>query len=165
MANLTTTQPGAFDAFLALLTTAGNAQNPKVTIFDSEVLSYEPGSYVELLGFANHEYQVAALGSFAQYEEYEICGTATYLQGNTDAKAVRDATFTLFQNVVMATVVANRGANGTQVLGSSAPAALEWIIPRYAKYTASPGNFGGGQSGFQGSIDFAFGIHARITVT
>lgn len=164
MSNLTSTQQGAFDAFLSLLTTAGNAQNPKVTVIDSEVVQYEPAAYVSLWGFDNHEYDVAALGSFAQYEQYEIIGTATYLQGDVDPKAVRDATFTLFQNVVMATVVANRGANGTQVLGSTAPIGLEWIIPKYARYTASPASFGGGAGGMQGSIDFAFLLHARITV-
>lgn len=165
MSNLTSTQPGAFDAFLSLLTSAGAAQNPAVPVFDSEILTYEPGSYILLKGFdGHHRFFNPDLGSFAFYEEYTLCGCATYLQGNIDPKTVRDTTFSLYQNVVMTTVIQNSGRIGSNpVLGSSAPAALEWIIPSSANYWQAPGNFGGEEQGIMGAIDFEFTVQARIT--
>lgn len=166
MSNLTSSQPAAFDAFLALLTTAGAAANPVVTVLDSEVVQYEPAAYLVLTGFERHRFDDAALGSFAFYEDYEICGYITYLQGNVDPKAVRDTTFALYQSVVMTTVVTNRGQpSGNPVLGPSAPTSLEWIIPTRAEYTSGPANFSGGAAGFFGQIDFAYHVKARLTVT
>ena len=165
MSALTTTQVGAFDAFLGLLEARAALQNPAPSVFDTQVVQYEPGDYIGLWGFEDHEFEVAALGTLSQYERFAITGVVTHWQGDVNPKAVRDATFALYDNVVMAVVIANAGLpGGNQVLGPAAPASLEWIIPLHARYTASPGDVAGGQSGFQGTLDFAFGIHARITV-
>ena len=170
MSNLTTTQPAAFDALLALLQTAGAAQSPPVAVLDSQVTQYEPGPYVILEAVEQDGFDPAALGSFAFYEEYELCGITTVLQGMGDpattTKAVRDATFATHQAVVQSTVVANSGSvatGGGPVLGSQAPSQLEWIVPSFARYSSSPGEFGGGQGGFQGTIEWRYRVHARIT--
>jgi len=169
--NLTTTQPAAFDALLALLQTAGAAQSPPVAVMDTEITQYQPGSYVIVEALEEQNFDPAALGSFAFYEEYEICGRTTVFQGVGDpataTKAVRDQTFAVHQAVVHATVIANSGAistGGGQVLGSQAPTELEWIVPTYARYSSTPGAFGEGQAGLQGTIDWRYMLHARLTV-
>lgn len=171
MSNLTSTVPGAYDAWYNLLKNAGAAQSPAVTVMAQELVQYEPGSYVclgdtpsGLKAVQNHRFELAALGSYAMYETYQFCGYATVVQGDVDPETVLSKTWTLYQNVVMSTVVANRGANGAQVLGSAAPVSLEWIVPEDANYTGYPGNFGGGSAGFQGIVEFCYSLKARITV-
>lgn len=164
MSNLTSTQPGAFDAFLSLLQTAGAAATPKVTVLDSEVVQYEPAAYCVLTGFDHHRFDDAALGSFAFYEYFDLVGFITYMQGDVDPKTVRDTTFSLYQSVVQTTVVTNRGQPfGNPVLGSNAPPQLEVIVPTYARYSSGPANFSGGAAGFFGQIDFAYSLRSRIT--
>ena len=163
MSNLTSTVPFAFNALYNLMNTAGLAQNPPVTVLNQEVVQYEPGSYVLLEGVENHLFNIAALGSYAHEEVYDIHGIATYLQGDVDPATVITKTWAIYQAVVMTPVVSNRGANGQYVLGLTAnePA---WIVPQEARYTSSPGDFGGGMAGFQGMIEFRFSLKARITV-
>jgi hypothetical protein len=165
LSNLTSTQPAAFDALLSLLTAAGATQSPVIPVFDTELVQYEPTAYVLLKGYDAHNFfRSAALGSFAFEETFSLQGCVTYFQGNIDPKTVRDKTWSIFQNVVMTTVVTNRGAPaGNPVLGVSAPTELEWVIPEYARYTSSPGSMNGVEEGFQGSIDFSFQVFARIT--
>ena len=170
MANLTSSVPGAYDAFYNLIKTAGAGQSPPVAVMAQELVQYEPGSYVCLgatpgghKAVENHRWEWAALGSFAFYETYDFCGYATVLQGDVDPEVILARTWSLYQAVVMNPIVANRGSNGTNVLGSAAPASLEYIIPVDANYVGVPGNFAGGQEGFQGIVEFCFSVKARIT--
>ena len=164
MANLTSTQSGAWDAMLGLLQTAATGtSNPTVAVVDSYLLQYEPACYVILSSIEQHTFDIAALGSYAFEETYQLCGQTTYLQGNTDVKTVRDTVFSVHESIVQTTLVANRGQNGIPVLGSSGPAALLWCIPAFQRFTMSPANFSGGASGVQGTIEWAYEVKARIT--
>jgi hypothetical protein len=174
VSNLSSSVAGAFDALYNLLVTAGNAQTPKVPVFAQELVQYEPGSYV-CLGVTpsgrkpveNHRYEPAALGSFAFYEDYEFHGYATYLAGDVDPETVLSKTWTVYQNVVMQTAVTYSGSfpsGGGQILGSAAPTTLEWFIPLETEYAGYPGQFGAGQGGFQGVVEFGFALRARLTV-
>lgn len=169
MANLTSTVPGAFNALYNLLVTAGNAQSPAIPVFHSEVLQGQmtQNGYVLLDRVENHRYEWGALGSFAFYETYDICGEVVYYQGGPDpvtlVESVLNQTWATYQNVVMTTVVANRGEGGPQVLGSAAPAALEYIIPTTAEYAGGPSNMDGSPSGFIGTVSFSYELKARIT--
>lgn len=165
MSNLTSTVPGAFSAMHGLLSAAGEALDPKVPVFHTELVQNEPASYVLLKGIENHSFDIAALGSYAHEETYDIVGVATVLQGNVDAQAVLVRTWALYQAVVMTPVVENRGALGTPVLGSDGAAQGRlWVAPNYARYSGEPGSFGGGMAGFAGTVEFAYTIKARITV-
>ncbi len=163
MSNLTSTQAGAFDALLGLLQVAGAAQSPPVQVLDSVVLQYEPAAYVILEAIEQHEFDIAALGSYAFEETYELCGCTTYAQGDIDYRSVRDKTFSIHEAVVQATVVTNRGANQTPVLGSNAPSTLVWIVPVWQRYSAAPANFSGGAAGVAGTIEWRYQVKARIT--
>lgn len=168
MSNLTSTVPGAFNAMYGLLNTAGAAQSTPIPVFHSEVLSGEEtqNGYVLLGGVERHDFDPAALGSYAFYENYDIVGCVVYYQGGPDplnmVEEVLTTTWSIYQNVVMTTLVTNRGANGNPVLGSSAPAALEWCIPVEASYTAGQGQVGVA-TGWQGVVDFRYNLKARIT--
>jgi hypothetical protein len=167
VSNLTTTQPAAFDALLGLLQAAGAAQppgNPPIAVLDTAVTQYAPSTgYVLLEAIEQHEFDIAALGSYAFYETYDICGRTQYVQGvtgNSDWQVIRDQTFLIHESVVQATVVANRGANQTKVLGTQAPNQLLWIVPTYQRYTPQPSNSAGL---YIGNIDWRFSLKARIT--
>ena len=169
MANLTSSVPGAYDAFYNLIKTAGSTQSPPVTVMAQELQQYEPGSYVCLgetpsghKAVENHRWEFGGTG-WVWYETYDFCGYATVLQGDVDPETVLAATWTLYQNVVMTPMVLNRGANGTNVLGSASPASLSFITPTDANYTGVPGNFSGGMAGFQGIVEFCYSVKARIT--
>ncbi len=170
MSNLTSTAPAAFDTLLSLLTTAAAAYTTPTTVFDSEIVQYEPSSYVLLNGMIeNHSYEWASLGNFAFYETYDISGYVSVFQGNVDPKTVRDATYALYQTVVQTTVIQNSGtwqATLHTVLSPDLTAAgLNWIIPKYARFDSQPGAApNGGPEGFVGKVDFAYSLHARITV-
>lgn len=167
MANLTSTQQEAFDTLLSLLQTAGAAQNPAVEVFDSELVQYEPATYVMLTGLENHHFDWAALGQFPFYETYDITGIATVFQGDVDPKGVRDATFSLYENVVQTTVVANSGSwatqNGYVLSPSLMTAGLYMIVPTYVRYSSGPAEMASGESGYSGTIEFAYTLKARIT--
>lgn len=169
MSNLTSTVPGAFNALYNLLVAAGDAQNPTIPVFHSEVLLGVDvnNGYVLLEKVENQRIDLAALGSYAQYETYDICGTVTYQLGGPDpttmAEDVLNGTWSIYQNVVMSTVVANRGGNGVPILGSQAPTALQWILPDRAEYTG--GAASGDVGGFVGVIEFVCSLKARLTVT
>jgi hypothetical protein len=168
VSNLTSTVPGAFNALYDLLNTAGAAQSTPIPIFHSEVLEGEAtlNGYVLLGGVERHNFDPAALGSYAFYETYDIVGCVVFYQGGADplslVEQVLTTTWGIYQNVVMTTLVANRGANGTQVLGAAAPAALEWCIPVEASYSGGQGDVGGA-SGWQGVVDFRYNVKARLT--
>ena len=167
MSSLTSTAPAAFNQLYTLLAAAGATQNPAVSVFSQELVQYEPASYVLLKGIENHRFEWAALGSYAQYETYDIVGEATVFQGNIDPQTVIVATYNVFQDIVMSTVLANSGsipAGSGPVLGSAAlqAAGLMWIIPGFARYTGEPGTMNGA-AGFAGTVEFSYSLKARIT--
>lgn len=171
MANLTSTVPGAFAALLGLITDAASAQDAPIQVFDQALTMAEPASYV-CLGITpsgrkpieNHRFTPAALGSFAQNEDYELCGYVTVMQGNVDPITVLTATWNLYQTCVMSPVVENRGTAGNQVLGPDAPNQVEWVLPMEGDYFGTPAEIDGGAAGFQGTVEFCVGVHARLTV-
>ena len=164
MTNLTSTAPAVFNALYELFATAGQAYSPPVAVFHSEVVQYEPASYVLLKGVANHQFQIAALGSYANEETYEVEGEATVLGGDVDPQSVLVATYALFQAVVMSPVIANNGIGGNPLVVDVSPSSLIWIVPSYARYSGEPGAFSDGAGGFAGCVEWAFSINARLAV-
>lgn len=166
MSNLTATVPGTFDALYALFAAAGAALDPVVPVFHSEVLTGQQtqNGYVLLAGVENHKFTLAALGSYAYYETYDICGSAAYFQGGPDpttlVQAVLAKTWSIYQDVVMTPVVLNRGADGTYVLGDAAPVSLTYVEPVAADYTGAAV-----EGGFAGEVQFRYFIKSRITVS
>ena len=164
MSNLTSTVPGAFNALYGLIATAAAAQAPPIDSFHTEITQqYEPASYVLLATVENYVIEPAAVGSYAFYEEYDLCGQVSVLQGDTDAQTVLVAAWALYQSLVVTPVVQNRG-QGTPVLGSSAPAGLVDVIPVSAGYAGEPGQLAGGIGGFAGTVSFGVRVRARLTV-
>lgn len=165
MSNLTSTVPGSFNALYALFAAAGAALDPAVPVFHSEVLAGQQtqNGYVLLAGVENHKFTLAALGSYAYYEQYDMIGSVGYFQGGPDPLAVVQAvlarTWGIYQDVVMTPVVLNRGANGTYVLGNAAPTSLTYIEPVAAEYVG-----GAEDDGFAGEVQFRYFIKSRITV-
>lgn len=169
MSNLTSTVPGTFNAFYNLLVAAGNGQNPAIPVFHSEVPSGTllQNGYVVLERVENHSFDPAALGSYAFYESFDVCGVVEYYLGGSDlttmVESVLTSTWSIYQNVVMTTAVQNRGVAGQQVLGAAAPAALEWFKPMEASYMGAEGNVGAQPSGWIGQVSFRYNAYARIT--
>lgn len=165
MTDLTSTQPGAFDAFLALLGAAGANQDPAIPVLDTAIEQYIPSTgYVLVEALEQHEFNIAALGSFAFYEDYFICGRTQYAQGlatNADWKVIRDQTFAIHEAVVQTTLVTNRGADGTPVLGTQAPSEIQFAVPVFQRYQPQATDK---QGLMVGDIEWRFAVKARITV-
>ena len=161
MANLTSTAPLAFNTFYGYLVTAGASQNPVVSVMNTELVQFEPGSYVLLNGIENHRWKWAALGSFAFYEWYDIVGYCTVLQGDVDPGTVLTNTYALFEDVVHTTAVTYRAPPLSTTLQSMG---LLEFLPGFARYEGEPGSFGGGQGGFMGRVDFSYSCYARVEV-
>ena len=77
MTNLTTTAPVAFDYFVNMVTNA--SASAQVLVVDSQLTSYEPGTYIEITEIANHKYEIDSLGAYAFLETYDIIGRRTCL--------------------------------------------------------------------------------------
>ncbi len=161
MSDLLTTAPLAFETFYGILQAAGAALSPAIPVMDQELTQYEPGSYVCLTGLENHRWEWSSLGTFAFEEDYDIVGYATFLLGSVSQSSVINGAFACFQSVVQIPMVNHRIPPISAALQS---AGVTHIIPRFARYTSSPGSFGGGQGGFQGTVEFAYSVHARVTV-
>ncbi|GAC1530908.1 MAG: hypothetical protein NVS3B1_23610 [Marmoricola sp.] len=164
MANLVSTVPGVYNALFKLVAAAGKAQNPSVSVFSFELGQFEPGSYVTVHGVENHDWEWETIGAFSQKEHYDITGTATVFSGDSPATDVNVAstvlsqTYSLFQNLVMIPIMSNRTM---PILGG--PPNVYSMLPGHTRYTAEPGNIGGGASGWVGIIEFSFHFDALCT--
>lgn len=175
MSGLQSTVPGSIQAFYNLLVAAGQAQSPPVDVFVGSLQQDEPNIYV-MLGdtpdgqhkmVENHSFDIAALGSGALYECFELWGFATCYSG--DFKPVDRVlqAWNLYNDVVMDTFInywggaGSIGGVGSQVLGPSAPAALESMTPITALDASAPVQ----GSGFAGNVVFGFELRSRITIT
>lgn len=164
MSNVTSTAPAVYAAFYNLVSAAAAAQTPAVPVLVGDLEQYEPATFVLITGLENHIYTTEALNYSAFLEEYDICGIVSVVQGDVDPVTVNAATYAVYQSVVMATVVANAGMAGSGVLGvPAASGGPNSIVPGYARYTATPGNFGGGQAGFQGTITWSYRVQGYLT--
>ena len=162
MANLTSTVPSAFETLYGILNTAGQGQSPVVSVFNQELLQYEPNTYVVLTGIENHRWEWAALGSYAFYEYYDIVGYCTVWQGNTDSGSIITATYNLYNAVVQTPIVAHAAP---PISASLQSAGLLEILPGYARYTGEQGvDAQGGPMGFFGKVEFSYSCKARVTV-
>jgi hypothetical protein len=164
MDTLTSSAPATYAALAGLLTTACGTQATPVNFFDFEILEYQPGAYIMLTEINGHEFSWEAM-NYEFIETYHILGLCRFLTGSVGpqaTEAVLSGTYNLFTNIVMKTVVNNRGAPGVPVLGvTSYPSPYE-IRPDYAQYKGTPASFGAGQGGFQGVIDFSFQLKALV---
>jgi hypothetical protein len=101
MTVLTSTAPGVWSAFVALVTTAANAAtingNP-VTVFPFEVTQNQPANYIQFVAIENHRWEPEGIG-YQFREDYRINGLATVFTGNSlsddpsIANTVLDATY------------------------------------------------------------------------
>lgn len=172
MGNIQSAAPGAISALYTLLTTAGAAQSPQVSVFVGDLGQEEPQNYV-LLGttptgkhvIENQRFDPAALGSGAVYEDFELWGFVSAYDGQFDPLTAIAAGWSLYESVVMQTYVdywggvGSLGGPGSPVLGSSAPASLMEIVPLGA--TDCSGPLG---DGFAGTVEFGFALKARISI-
>lgn len=172
MSNLTSSVPGAVTAFYNLLVAAGAAQSPSASVFMDALGQDEPNSYV-CLGSTpsgkkmveSHEFHLAALGSLAQEETYEVWGYASVWAGDFNPQQRFADTWALYQNVVMTTYTkysggfGSLGGIGSPILGSQAPTSLVSMECILAEYTG----LSDGQ-GFAGIVEFGYALKARITV-
>lgn len=162
--NLVSSVPGIFSALLGLLQTAAAQQTPPVQVFPFAVGPYEPASYVTLHATENHTFEWAYLGTFSQYEHYDIVGAASVFTGDsvtsgTVATDILNQTYALFQAVVMTPVMSNRDM---PIFQTSGPSPYE-MLPERAQYSAAPGEIGGNPGGWVGCIDFSYHFDAVIT--
>lgn len=162
--DLVSSVPGIYQAMLGLLQAAAATQNPPIQVFPFEQGPYEPGSYVTLHAIENHTFEAAYLGTFSQYEHYDICGCATVFTGDTVtsgtvATDILTQTYSLFQAVVMTPVISNRTIPIFQTTG---PSPYE-MLPERAQYHAEPGEIGGNAAGWVGTVDFLYHFDAVVT--
>lgn len=162
--DLVSSVPGIYQAMLSLLQTAAAAQNPPIQVFPFEIGSYEPGSYVTLHAIENHTFEAAYIGTFGQYEHYDICGCASVFTGDTVtsgtvATDILTQTYNLFQAVVMTPVMSNRTIPIFQTTG---PSPYE-MLPESAQYRGEAGEIGGNPAGWAGTIDFRYHFDAIVT--
>ncbi len=162
MATLTSSAPAAYAALSNLLDTACTAAG--VPFFTSEILQNQPPAYIFLEALDNHSFTIEGM-EYTYTESYDITGSCRYVAGDVGGNTyinIMNETYTLFTTIVMQTVVENRGGNGVAVLGiTSYPSPFE-IKAGFARYQAIPGNFGGGQAGWQGVLDWSFSLRAYI---
>ena len=162
--DLVSTAPSVYTALLGLVKTAAAAQNPAVSVFAFELGEYEPGSYVTVHAIENQQWDWAYLGTFTQYEEFDICGCATVFTGDspatnsTVATSTMTSTYSLFQNCVMTPAMSNRTI---PILGG--PANVIEMVPGFTRYTAGPSSIGGQMAGWAGVIEWAFHFKANVT--
>jgi hypothetical protein len=147
MPQLTSTVPAAFDALVDLVTAAAP---PGVFVAESELVQYEPATYVELTTVANHTYQVASLGTYAFYENYEIQGVVRVFRGDYNPREARTDAWAAYQSIVVSTVIANKTL-GDLVL------AVELVAANSTCEITANG-------GTQCLIEFAVALEARLTV-
>jgi hypothetical protein len=162
--DLVSTAPGVYTALLGLVQTAAAAQTPAVASFAFELGSYEPGSYVNVHAIENQNWDWAYLGTFTQYEEFDITGCATVYSGDSPftnpsvATTVLNQTYTLMQACVMTPLMSNRTI---PILGG--PSNVIEMTPNFSRYQAGPGEMVGGVSGWYGLIDWSFHFRANVT--
>lgn len=161
---LTSSVPGIYAAFLALIEAAAGGQTPPVHVFPFEVTQYEPAQYIMLSGIEGPEYEWATIGSYSQKETYNVWGKVTVFDGRSlgdnpaVATQVMNSTFSLFQTCVMDQALTNRTE---PILGTTGPSPQQ-MLPVYSKYTAGPGRQGDAQVGWEGTIEFAFSFLAYL---
>lgn len=161
--NLSSTAPGIYKALLGLVQTAAAGQNPPINVFPFEIGQYEPGSYVTVQAVENHHWEWAYIGTFTQYEAYDVCGIATVFTGDsvtsgTVATDVMAQTYSLFETCVMTPVMSNRNI---PILGG--PSNVIEMTPNDSGYTAEPGLVDGNPSGWVGVIPWSFHFRANVT--
>lgn len=162
--DLVSSAPGIYQALLALIRTAAAAQNPPISVFPFESGPSEPGSYVSLHAIENHHWEWAYIGSFTQYEHYDIVGVATVFTGNsvingTVATDIMTQTYNLFQTVVMTPVMSNRNEPIFQTTGPTP----YLMLPERAQYNGEPGIVDGQPAGWVGTVEFCYHFDATNT--
>lgn len=136
-----------------------------VGAFPFELFGYQPGSYVIVGAIENHEFEWETIGAFSQIERYDITGLASVFTGDSPAQNPAVATNTLqttydlFQSVVLGPAMSNRTA---PILGTIGPSPY-LMLPGHARYSAGPGNLGGGEGGWWGQIEWSLHFEALIT--
>lgn len=164
MADLVSTAPGIYTALLGLVEAAAAEQTPAVSVFAFEIGQYEPATYVTVHAIENQSWEWAYLGTYTQYEEYDIAGCVSVYSGdspNTNpsvASTVLTQTYNTFQAIVMTPAMSNRTI---PILGG--PSNVIEMTPNYSRYTAGLGDVGGTPSGWVGSIDWSFHFRANVT--
>lgn len=164
MADLVSTAPGIYTALLGLVQTAAAGQSPAVSVFAFEIGQYEPATYITVHAIENQSWEWAYLGTYTQYEEYDIVGCASVYSGespNTNpsvATTVMNQTYNLFQAAVMTPVMSNRTI---PILGG--PSNVIEMTPNFSRYTAGLGDMGGQPAGWVGCIDWSFHFRANVT--
>jgi hypothetical protein len=165
MTTLISTAPTVYAALLGLIQQAALQYLPPIQVFPAELLEYQPGSYIIVGSVENHQFDPEAT-QYTFLEHYDINGLCTVFAGDVGGESASDimtATYNLFTNIVGATVVEHRGGNGIPVLGiTSYPSPYE-IKFGYARYIGSPGNIGGAQAGWQGTINWSFALSAYLS--
>lgn len=162
--DLVSTAPGVYTALLGLVQAAAAAQTPAVTVFAFEIGQYEPATYTTVHAIENQTWDWAYLGTYTQYETFDIAGCTAVYSGdspNTNpsvASTVLNATYQLFQATVMTPVMSNRTI---PILGG--PSNVIEMTPNYSRYTAGPGNMGESQAGWSGEIEWSFAFKANVT--
>jgi hypothetical protein len=162
--DLVSTAPGVYTALLGLVEAAAATQTPAVSVFAFEVGQYEPATYVTVHALENQTWEWAYLGSFTQYEEFDIVGSTSVYSGdspNTNpsvASTVLNATYSLFQACVMTPAMSNRTI---PILGG--PSNVIEMTPNFSRYTAGLGDVGGQTSGWVGLISWSFHFKANVT--
>lgn len=164
MADLVSTAPGVYTALLGLVEAAAAAQSPAVSVFAFEVGQYEPATYITVHAIEDQTWEWAYLGTFTQYEEFDIAGCVSVYSGdspNTNpsvATTVLNETYSLFQACVMTPAMSNRTI---PILGG--PSNVIEMTPNHSRYAANLGDVGGSPSGWVGSIDWSFHFKANVT--
>lgn len=164
-ATLTSSVPATWTAMLNLIQAAAALANPAITVYPAELLEYAPGQYIVVGAITGHIFDIEAMG-YQFIETYTINGSCTVYVGDsptgTVPSQVMDSTYDLYTNIVMATMVANRGGSGVPVMGVATYPSPYQVLPHTAQYLGEPGNVGGAPSGWTGRIDWSYEFKAYI---
>jgi hypothetical protein len=164
MTTITSTAPASYAALWGFVSTAAAAESPPVYTAQYELLEYQPASYILFTGIFDHVFDIEAMG-YQWIESYELQGYCTVFTGDAGENVPTDImskTYSLFTDIVMKSVVENRGGNGIPVLGITGDPHPFEIKLGYAHYQGTPGNIGGSQAGWQGKLDWSFSLRAYL---
>lgn len=144
----TMTAAAAFDYLFSLIKTATTPTT--ITAVDTELLTYVPGTYVELVSIDDHKVEIESLPNFAFLEYFTLTGKVSIFEGDINFEATRDGAFSVYETYVRTPIINDGCRLGNIVM---------WIVPSAVQPESEITNIGGSAT----TITFKFDCVSRVT--
>jgi hypothetical protein len=156
--------PASYNAYYGFIAALAAAYSPPIFVAQAELVEYQPGSYIIVEGIFDDVYDIESTG-YTFIESFSIEGnisTFSGQDGGTVPGTVMTQTYAIYTDIIMATAVTNRGGNGIPVLGITEYPWPYQLKVHKGNYTHSPGNIGGAQAGWQGTLSWSIDLKSLI---